>query len=52
MYTPVSYTTRYEKVFDRVRHEPLIQCLGEIGVDGKDHPKPVLGSNSDSETNE
>ena len=26
----------YEKAFDRVRHEPLIQCLREIGVDGKD----------------
>ena len=25
----------YEKVFDRVRHEPLMQCLSEIGVDGK-----------------
>ena len=25
----------YEKAFDRVRHEPLMQCLGEIGVDGK-----------------
>ena len=25
-----------EKAFDRVRHEPLIQCLREIGVDGKD----------------
>ena len=25
----------YEKAFDRVRHEPLIQCLREIGVDGK-----------------
>ena len=26
----------YEKAFDRVRHEPLMQCLSEIGVDGKD----------------
>ena len=26
----------YENVFDRVRHEPLTQCLSEIGVDGKD----------------
>ena len=26
----------YEKAFDRIRHEPLIQCLREIGVDGKD----------------
>ena len=26
----------YEKAFDRVRREPLIQCLIEIGVDGKD----------------
>ena len=26
----------YEKVFDQVRHEPLMQCLSEIGVDGKD----------------
>ena len=26
----------YEKAFDRVRHEPLMQCLHEIGVDGKD----------------
>ena len=26
----------YEKSFDRVRHEPLMQCLSEIGVDGKD----------------
>ena len=25
----------YEKAFDRVRHEPLMQCLREIGVDGK-----------------
>ena len=25
----------YEKAFDRVRHEPLMQCLSEIGVDGK-----------------
>ena len=25
----------YEKAFDRVRYEPLIQCLREIGVDGK-----------------
>ena len=25
----------YEKAFDRIRHEPLSQCLGEIGVDGK-----------------
>ena len=25
----------YEKTFDRVRHEPLMQCLREIGVDGK-----------------
>ena len=24
----------YEKAFDRVRHEPLMQCLSEIGVDG------------------
>ena len=23
----------YEKAFDRVRHEPLMQCLREIGVD-------------------
>ena len=26
----------YEKAIDRVRHEPLMQCLSEIGVDGKD----------------
>ena len=26
----------YEMAFDRVRHEPLMQCLSEIGVDGKD----------------
>ena len=26
----------YEKAFDRVRHEPLMQCQSEIGVDGKD----------------
>ena len=26
----------YEKAFDRVRHETLMQCLSEIGVDGKD----------------
>ena len=26
----------YEKAFDRVRHEPLMQCLSEIGVDGQD----------------
>ena len=26
----------YVKAFDRVRHEPLMQCLSEIGVDGKD----------------
>ena len=26
----------YEKPFNRVRHEPLMQCLSEIGVDGKD----------------
>ena len=26
----------YEKAFDRVRHEPLMRCLSEIGVDGKD----------------
>ena len=26
----------YEKAFDRVRHEPLMQCLSEIGVHGKD----------------
>ena len=25
----------YEKGFDRVRHEPLLQCLSDIGVDGK-----------------
>ena len=25
----------YENAFDRVRHEPLMQCLSEIGVDGK-----------------
>ncbi len=25
----------YEKAFDRVRHEPLMKCLSEIGVDGK-----------------
>ena len=25
----------YEKAVDRVRHEPLMQCLREIGVDGK-----------------
>ena len=25
----------YEKAFDRVRHEPLMQCQSEIGVDGK-----------------
>ena len=26
----------YENAFDRVRHDPLVQCLSEIGVDGKD----------------
>ena len=26
----------YEKAFDRVRHESLMQCLSENGVDGKD----------------
>ena len=26
----------YEKAFDRDRHEPLTQCLSEIGVEGKD----------------
>ena len=26
----------YGKAFDRVRHEPLMQCLSEIGVHGKD----------------
>ena len=25
----------YEKAFDRVRHEPPMLCLSEIGVDGK-----------------
>ena len=25
----------YEKAFDRVRHEPLMHCLSEIGLDGK-----------------
>ncbi len=25
----------YEKAFDRLRHETLMQCLSEIGVDGK-----------------
>ena len=25
----------YAKAFDRVRHEPLMQCLREIGVDRK-----------------
>ena len=25
----------YEMAFDRVRHEPLMKCLSEIGVDGK-----------------
>ena len=27
----------YGKSFDRVRHEPLMQCLSEIGVDWKIH---------------
>ena len=26
----------YERAFDRVRHETLMQCLSDIGVDGKD----------------
>ncbi len=26
----------YEKAFDRVRHEPPMQCLSEIGVNGND----------------
>ena len=26
----------YEKALDRDRHEPLMQCLSEFGVDGKD----------------
>ena len=26
----------YEKAFDSVRHKPLLQCLREIGEDGKD----------------
>ena len=26
----------YKKASDRVRHEPLMQCLNEIGVGGKD----------------
>ena len=26
----------YEKAFDRVRHEPFMQCLSEFGVDGED----------------
>ena len=46
----------YEKAFDRVRHEPLMQCLlkGDWSrrKRHKDHQKPVLGSNSVSENNE
>ena len=26
----------YAKAFDRVKHENLIKCLKEIGLDGKD----------------
>ena len=26
----------YEKALNRVRHQTLMQCLSEIGVDGKD----------------
>ena len=36
MYTLKFCLLDYEKAFDRVRPEPLMHCLREIGVDGKD----------------
>ena len=45
----------YEQASHRVRHEPLIQCQSEIGVNGKDiidHQNLALGTDSLSASHE